>query len=480
MKSTVVNILVAFSIVATGASDAAAQAVETVAWEPHAFEVRGVGRVEAEAGRLRVPERRGSPEGRTIEIGFVRLAAKQARRPPVVYLDGGPGGDGHSIARVPAFYRLFDRLRSERDVILLSQRGVGLSRPRLSCPGPNGVPDDLFLSAETMSAALEAPLVACAARFRGEGVDLGAYNTRESADDVDDLRRALGTPTIALLGFSYGTHLALEVLRRHPAGVERAVLLGTEGPWHTLKLPSGQDAQLARLAAAARDVVPDLEGKWRALLAKAAASPLELPVEVGRRSRTLRLGPEGLQWILRRDLGDTNDWPWIPVTIAAALEGNLEGLARVVPRRFQALDSGIGLMAHAMDCASGVPADRLAAIRREAPGSALGRMTNYPYPDVCDVLELPALDDDFRAPFASAVPTLFISGVNDGNTQPSQADEVAARFSRATQLVVADAGHESTMPDAAVQDAIARYLAGESVEGLRLRVPLAPFIPMPR
>ncbi|MFP5379970.1 MAG: alpha/beta fold hydrolase, partial [Vicinamibacteria bacterium] len=128
MKSTVVNILLALLLVAAGARGAAAQTTGSVAWEPHTFDVRGVGTVAAEVGRIRVPERRGAPAGRTIEIGFVRLAAKQARRPPVVYLDGGPGGDGHSIARVPAFYRLFDRLRSERDVILLSQRGVGLSR----------------------------------------------------------------------------------------------------------------------------------------------------------------------------------------------------------------------------------------------------------------------------------------------------------------------------------------------------------------
>ena len=188
------------------------------------------------------------------------------------------------------------------------------------------------------------------------------------------------------------------------------------------------------------------------------------------------VGAEGLQWIIRRDLGDANDWPWIPITIAAALDGNIEGLRRVVPRRFSQMDRGIGLMALAMDCASGVSAERLTTIRAQSADALLGPMSDYPFPEVCEPLGVPMLPDDFRAPFASTVPTLFVSGTNDGHTPPAQAEAVAAQFTRATHLVVEDAGHESSMPDPAVQDAIARFLDGGSVDGLKLRVPLQPFM----
>ena len=43
--------------------------------------------------------------------------------------------------------------------------------------------------------------------FRSQGVDIQAYNTIESAHDVDDLRKALGAEKLNLVGFSYGTHL---------------------------------------------------------------------------------------------------------------------------------------------------------------------------------------------------------------------------------------------------------------------------------
>ena len=46
------------------------------------------------------------------------------------------------------------------------------------------------------------------------GIDLNAYNTSESAEDVELLRRALGADRIVLWAHSYGTHLALAVLRR--------------------------------------------------------------------------------------------------------------------------------------------------------------------------------------------------------------------------------------------------------------------------
>jgi pimeloyl-ACP methyl ester carboxylesterase len=86
-----------------------------------------------------------------------------------------------------------------------------------------------------------------AADFRARGIRLEAYNTRESADDVDAVRRAFGYKAITVWGRSYGSHLALAVLRQHPDAVERLILVGPEGPDHTWKLPSHVDAVLRRL-----------------------------------------------------------------------------------------------------------------------------------------------------------------------------------------------------------------------------------------
>ncbi|MGE0040453.1 MAG: alpha/beta fold hydrolase [Vicinamibacterales bacterium] len=464
-------------LVPAGAHRASAQ-TPAIQWEPFELAVRGAEPVAAEVGRLLVPEQRGQDGSPEIRLAFVRLrTTNPSPAPPLVYLDGGPGGDGYSLARSPAYFRLFDLIRRDRDVILLSQRGTGLSRPRLTCRAEGRLPDDVLTDAATMRAALEPGLRACADQLRAQGVTLAAYTTEASADDVDAVRRALGVPTIALLGFSYGTHLGLEVMRRHPASVERAVLVGTEGPWHTLKYPRSLDAQFGRLARAARGVVPDLVGAWLALLERAAAAPLRVPVTLGKESRTALVGAEGLQWLLRRDLGDTGDWPWIPAAIAKAAGGDVSGFRPVVERRLGQIGSGVALMGMAMDCASGSSPARLAEIRAQAPSSLLGVMTNFPYPDVCEALGLPALPASFREPFASDVPTLFVRGTLDGNTPPWQADEVSARFTRDLHLTIEGAGHEGSLPAPAVQDAIVGFLQGRADLPARLAVPLPVFTP---
>ncbi len=50
------------------------------------------------------------------------------------------------------------------------------------------------------------------------------YGTRENAEDVEAVRRALGVDRIALFGISYGTRQALAYARRYPEHVERLLL----------------------------------------------------------------------------------------------------------------------------------------------------------------------------------------------------------------------------------------------------------------
>ena len=99
-----------------------------------------------------------------------------------------------------------------RDLILLDQRGTGYSEPTLDCPEFAEVDEQ------------ENPGALCYDRLTEEGINLAAYNTQENAADVADLRVALGIEEWDLLGISYGTRLALEVMRRHPEGVHAVIL----------------------------------------------------------------------------------------------------------------------------------------------------------------------------------------------------------------------------------------------------------------
>lgn len=457
-----------------------AQEAGEIRWEDYALEVGDTAHA-AELGRLTVPEHRHTADPGTVELAFVRLESR-AREPgpPIVYLDGGPGGSGVGIARVPSYFRLFDALRDVADVILLSQRGTGLSSPRLVCPLSSPPPADLLTSRARLLEALRPEVEACASSWRERGVELAEYNTEASADDLESLRRALGVESLSLLGFSYGTHLGLTALRRHGDRIHRAVLIGTEGPDHTYKLPSTGDLQLRHLAAlAAGDgssagtrasaadgssapATPDLYAAVDTLLRRLDGEPLELAIETRDGPRTIRLGGDGMRYLLRRDLGDTNDHPLWPAAIRLTLDGDHRFLRSLAGRRFREL-AGVPLMSILMDCASGASPSRMARIESEAPSSLLGAMTNLWYPEVCDAVPEARLDTAFRSRFTSDVPTLFLSGTLDANTPPYQARFVAWGWTRATHLVVEHAGHESMMPYAPARDVIVDFFSGDDV-----------------
>ena len=428
-----------------------------------AFSSPGFAQSPADLEKVVVLEDRSKPDGRRIELAYARLTSTAATPgSPIVYLDGGPGGSGVGLYRVEAYKALFDELRAVADVVLLSQRGTGFSTPRLSCRDAMAIPGDVFASAGRMAEALGPRTERCAAELRAKGIDLSAYNTDASADDLEDLRRAIGAETISLFGFSYGTHLALAAVRRHPERIDRLILAGTEGPDHSQKLPHTFDLQLARLQ--------HLEGKGDLVEVthRVLAALEKRPVAVDAKGTALTIGKEGFQYLLRRDIGDTNDTANLLRLIRDTDRGDYRMLTAFATRRFTELAGGVAMMGTAMDCASGVSAERLARINRERAESLLGTMTNFPFPQVCDLLELPALPARFRAPVVSALPTLFISGALDSNTPPYQAEEVRWGFPNSVHMIVENAGHESTLTLPETRRLIVDFLTGQDVSGRRI------------
>jgi pimeloyl-ACP methyl ester carboxylesterase len=110
-------------------------------------------------------------------------------------------------------------------------------------------------------------------------VDLAAYNTVESADDLEAIRAALGAERINLWGHSYGSHLALAYVRRHGEHVQRLIVGGVNGPGQRWRYPGDGQALLERVDSAVRahprlsPLVPDLVGTTRRVLARLDAEP---------------------------------------------------------------------------------------------------------------------------------------------------------------------------------------------------------------
>lgn len=183
----------------------------------------GSGAQAATCGLVSVPAERDAPDGRTLELAVYRVPSTSPTpaADPVVYLEGGPGGAG-----VALLASLYDPdapdsaafLRTDREVIVIDQRGTGYSRPALYCAEVYAGLDDEVTAHR-----------ACRDRHVAAGVRFSDYDSRENAADLETVRTALGIERWNLYGLSYGTRLALTAMRDAPAHL-RAVVLDSTFP----------------------------------------------------------------------------------------------------------------------------------------------------------------------------------------------------------------------------------------------------------
>ena len=229
---------------------------------------------DAYCGRLQVFEDRAAKRGRTIDLKIVVAPAlrRDAKPDPLFVFEGGPGGGAATLAqyRIP----MFRRFQTDRDIVLIDQRGTGESNP-LDC-SPRSLPqDDDFRSLD------EYPVERFRDCLETLDADPRLYTTALAMDDIDDVRRYLGYQSINLWGGSYGTRAALVYLKRHESTVRSVVLDGVAPPDMRLPLYMARDSQRALdrlLDDCAHDAVcartfPDLRGTVARLWTHLAERP---------------------------------------------------------------------------------------------------------------------------------------------------------------------------------------------------------------
>ncbi len=158
--------------------------------------------------RLTVPlDRSGAgdraPDGRTTITVYARevacAGADPLSRPPLVFLQGGPGFEAPRPSPDAGLGWVGALLEHYR-LILIDQRGTGASTP-IDCPDAAG------------DAAATARL-------------LTHLRADEIVEDCEDLRRALGLERWSVLGQSFGGFCTTRYLSAHASSLEQAYLTG--------------------------------------------------------------------------------------------------------------------------------------------------------------------------------------------------------------------------------------------------------------
>jgi pimeloyl-ACP methyl ester carboxylesterase len=178
--------------------------------------------LKSRCGYLVVPENRKKPAGRKVKIPFVYL-----RKPTDssaiswLYTTGGPGYS--TIANIDSIGAQSGWMQYGA-FIAFDQRGTKKSVPCLDCPETGEAIKRAYRENLSRDSLVQQSVTQCRQKFVKQGIDLSAYNTIESAADINDLRKALHIDSLILAGISYSGGLMLTVVRNHPEGVKALVL----------------------------------------------------------------------------------------------------------------------------------------------------------------------------------------------------------------------------------------------------------------
>lgn len=237
-------------------------------------------------GSLEVPANREKSDSRTMSLAYKVLKAKNkdSSKSPIVYLQGGPGGPTLIMEN---FWKNHP-LRNDRDIILMDQRGTGLSDAVCVESGEDAISIlRKNLNKEEEFLALNKLMEDCKNSLGQKDIDFSEFSSKEIAADFEDLRKELGYDTWNLFGGSYGSRLGLTIMRDHPNSVKSAILFSVFAPENNLLTDfskSFEDSLFSALKRCEKDEscntrYPNLKMRMLTVLRKLENEPLTIVYE---------------------------------------------------------------------------------------------------------------------------------------------------------------------------------------------------------
>jgi pimeloyl-ACP methyl ester carboxylesterase len=397
-------------------------------------------------GTYEVFENRAAKSGRKIKLKIVVFPAtgKNKAPDPLFYIPGGPGSSATEDA--PYIAHGLAKIRQQRDLVFLDQRGTGGSNP-LNCELFN--PSDL-----TSYLGFFFPLDAvrkCRQQLEPKA-DLKLYTTHIAMDDLDEVRAALGYERINISGASYGTRAAQDYLKRHPKHVRTIVLQGVSPTNQFMPRDFPQDTERALKGvvdeclndAACSAAFPDLRAELKAVLEKLLRGPVSVDVKhpqtgAGTRVELSRdLAGEAIRYMLYQAGAASR----IPLFVHLAAQGNFTPLAEsAIFYRRQIVASGSNGMYLSVTCAEDLPWIRPEEGERNALNTFLGDYRLHQQRAACSLWPRADIPANYGELTGGNVPVLILTGQWDPVTPPLYGDKVARNLPNSLHLVIPSGGH---------------------------------------
>jgi pimeloyl-ACP methyl ester carboxylesterase len=399
---------------------------------------------DAYCGTLRVFENRATKQGRQIDLNIVVLPAlsPDSKADPVFFLAGGPGQGAAKLAR--AVQQMFRRVQTDRDIVLVDQRGTGKSNP-LDCESDD---DSLKAFNEPERVSLDR-LKKCMAGYQA---DLTQYTTPIAMDDLDDVRAHLGYERINIYGGSYGTRAGLVYMRQHGDRVRSAVLDGVAPTSMRLPLYFPRDLQRTldllvkdcEQDEPCRAVYPNLGPRIRELMARLEREPPLVKVTHPRTGETgeIRLEPRLVANVMAGTLYSPMASALLPAVVARAEQNDFQGTLALGSMGDGAAEPNMSVgMQLSVICAEDAPRVTAEEAEKESAGTIFGAYVMRNQRQACEFWPRGHVDPAYYDPIKSSIPTLVLSGQLDPVTPPVWGEQVAAHLTASRHVVIPGTGH---------------------------------------
>ena len=400
------------------------------------------GPTDAYCGKVEVWEDRTARAGRRLSLKVIVLPGlrREPAPDPVFYLAGGPGGGAAKMARMVR--EAFRSLQTDRDIVLVDQRGTGDSNP-LSCQlNDDKLDQDTDASVEKLRA--------CLATYPSKA-NVRDYTTSIAMDDLDDVRQFLGYSRINLYGGSYGTRAAIVYARQHGDHV-RSVILDSVAPTD-MRIPlymarDGQRALELLIRDCERDPAchqrfPALGDRLNRLLARLGAQPQRVHLIHPRTGAELDVNVKRLTIsnILFTSLYSPQMAALLPLLIERAEKGDFQGfLALGSPSDILVNNMALGMQFSVL-CSEDAPRIEPGSIERETIGTFMGSDMADWRMKICGFWPRGQVDPGYYDYPQSDAPALILSGDLDPVTPPAWGQQVASHWKNARHIVVPGTGH---------------------------------------
>lgn len=383
----------------------------------------------SQCGYLIVPESRQKPNGRTIKVPFVYL-----RKPDsdtlenvTLFTTGGPGystiANFDSIPFTSGYFQY-------GGFIAFDQRGTKKSQPCLDCPEIDQAIKRSYKQNRSKHSSILAAVKQCRKRLVGQGINLSAYNTIESAADIDDLRRVLNIDSLILVGISYSGGLMLTVARNYPQGI-KALILNSPLPGYVnyeehglLNMNEALNQVFDNCESDSTDKVKygNLRERFHQYFSSVTGKSFTTPyVEKGTsKTITIRYTKNELLDVVIERL-TTDQLKTVPFVINELINGNHSAYVKqVLDQNFAGDESLSHGMRYSVYCSEQIAyADRVLIKKQE---SILPWFAGYPFNNVdhaiCDCWKIKPEPTVAKTPVYSTIPALVSAGDADPWCRP--------------------------------------------------------------